>query len=209
MPAMTSTASTPSPLEAGLSLALNAVMSLDPEASARVARLEGHRVRLVLKKPELQLEVCMREGKAELRFPSELAQATAADLEIKTTPAALLKLLVQGEAGIGQLRIEGDAELARWVSEALQNFRPDVDELFSRGFGDVLGFQLARVARGGAAWLRDSARRVAEQGVGYLRDESRDVVSGSELSQFLDEIDDLRDRVERAEYRLQRILVNT
>ena len=74
----------------------------------------------------------------------------------------------------------------------------------TRIFGDVIGFQLSRLVGGGlglAKHARDSMERNISE---YLREESRQLVTATEMDQFLDNVDDLRDDVARLEARLRR-----
>lgn len=182
--------------------AFNRALDLDPEARTRLKPLAGRAVALQLE-PGGTLRVAID---ADCRIQVQLESADPAELTIRTSPGAVLKLLATGSAGIGQLKIEGDAELARELQRLAKVFEPDVEGLFVRGFGEVLGFQLARVARDLGGWVRNGARRLAEQSAEYLREESRDLVAPGELDQFLDEVDEVRAGVERAERRLERLL---
>ena len=103
---------------------------------------------------------------------------------------------------IGKIHIAGDAELAQHLQKWLSNFDPDWDELISRTFGDVLGFQIARSARGFGSWLTRSMSQFAATSADYLQDESRDIANRIELESWYEEVDDLRDAIERASRRI-------
>lgn len=195
------------PLERALQALLERLLALDPQSQARLAALAGRSVQLHLAQPALVVAVEVAAlGKVQLRLrAAEAAAGADADLAVRTTPGALLKLLATGSAGVGQMRVEGDAEVARALEALARQYDPDVDAALSRVFGDVLGFQLARAGHGLLGWARRGALRLAEQGADYLRDDSRDLVAAAELDGFLDEVDDLRAAVDRAERRLARL----
>jgi ubiquinone biosynthesis protein UbiJ len=188
-------------LERGFSSALSRVIALDPGMQARLGKLEGHHVCLQLSKPEMTMTFTVRSGAVDVVFK----QIDASSLTIRSHAGALVKLLATGEAGIGQLRIEGDAELARWIQDAAKSFDPDLDELFARVFGDVLGFQLARFTRSSFSWAKASAARLSQQAADYLRDESKLAVAPVEMQEFVDGVDQVRARVDRLEQRLKKI----
>ena len=186
---------------------LAAALALDPNSAATLAALEGKRVALLFTQPELRVQLQVRQ--AALVFGDSVA-AEEADLILKTTPGALLGLVVSRLSGdssvVGKIHIAGDAELAQHLQKWLSHFDPDWDELFSRGFGDVLGFQLARGARGFGSWLKRSAQQFASTSADYLQDESRDIASRVELEQWYEDVDDLRDATERAARRLDSLV---
>jgi len=182
---------------------LAAALALDPKSAATLAALEGKRVALQFTQPELRVQLQVRQAAL---VTDDSADEPEADLVLKTTPGALLGLVVSRLSGdssvIGKIHIAGDAELAQHLQKWLSNFDPDWDELFSRSFGDVLGFQLARGARGFGSWLKRSAQQFASTSADYLQDESREIASRVELEQWYEDVDDLRDAIERAARRL-------
>lgn len=192
------------PLEHALQLLLDRLLALDPQSAMRLRALAGRRVSLHLAQPALVIQAQVDAGgRLQLRLRSSAdPRAEVDDLAVRTSAGALLKLLATGVAGVGQLRVDGDAEVARALEALARQYDPDVDAALSRVFGDVLGFQLARAGRGLLGWARRGAMRLAEQGVDYLRDDSRDLVAAAELDEFLDEVDALRAAVDRAERRL-------
>jgi ubiquinone biosynthesis protein UbiJ len=193
-------------LGGALEIALNRLLALDPDSVSAVQSLEGRELGLALQAPPLALRVRVEQGK--LRVGPE-HEGAAPDLSIGTTLGVVLARLLPGREPdampIGQVRISGDAELARRLQQLVERYQPDVEELFARSFGDVVGVQLARALKRGLDWARDSAGALARDSAEFLTEESRDLVSKPELEQFLDEVDTLRDGVERFERRLQRL----
>ena len=110
-----------------------------------------------------------------------------------------------GRTSGADLQLDGDAESARRFQEFFGSLNPDWEEGITRDFGDVVGFQLSRLLRGGvdlAKHARDSMERNVSD---YLREESRQLITQTEMEQFLDHVDDLRDDVARVEARLSRL----
>ena len=116
-------------------------------------------------------------------------------------------LFRRDEDGIapGKVEIAGDAELARRLEKLASRFAPDFEEAFARSFGDVLGVPLARAIRGGLGHLRESAVHLTEDGADWLREEARIALAPGEVEEFLDGVDQLRERSERLEARLARL----
>lgn len=190
-----------------LSLAVDRVLSLDPQMRGKLQALEGRAVSVSLKTPPVRLIARVQAQALVFTVPS---QAEVADLSLSTELGALVQLGLQrlsgsAELGIGKMHISGDAELARQMQALMQQFEPDWDAPLLAVFGDVIGFQLARGARTVVNFLKTGARNLAESGSEFLREESRDVVSAPELEQFYDDVDALRDRLARAELRLNNL----
>lgn len=201
----------PNPLLAALAraleAALNHALALDAETRARLAALAGRAVTLELRRPVLALRIAVAGERLEV------GPAFAGDsaLRVSTTPASLLALaLARGHDAMppsGGVEIAGDAELARRLEQLVRRFAPDIEEAFTRVFGDVLGVPLARALQRALAWSRESAHALAADTAEYLAMESRDLVAKAELEQFLDDVDALRERADRLEARLRRLAI--
>ena len=193
----------------GLETSLNHALSLDAETRSALGALDGRAVRVDFRGSGLAMRMVV-DGQ-RLR----VGPAFEGDnhLRVTTTPGSLLgmaaaRLRGDGEASLppGQVEIAGDAELARRLERLATRFEPDVDEAFARVFGDVLGFPIARAFRRGFALARESASALVRDGADYLVEESRDLIARPEMEEFLDEVDALRERGDRLDARIQRLL---
>ena len=205
--------STPSPFAAlkpvagrALELALAQLLALDGETRAALAGLEGRRIELALEAPALALAVTVEQGELRVGPPDATVEP---DLGLRATLGGLLSQLpfarTPGAPPVGKLRINGDAELARTLQHLAQRFDPDWDAPFARALGPVIGPQVARVLREGLAQGRRVAGQFARDTAEYLTEERRDVVARAELEAFNDDVDALRDRVERLAARVARL----
>ena len=205
--------SSPSPLDAlkpvagrALELALAQLLALDAETKSALAALEGRRIELALEAPPIALAVTVERG--ELRV-GPAGQSGEPDLGLRATLGGLLSQLpfarTPGAPPVGKLRINGDAELARTLQQLAQRFDPDWDAPCARALGPVIGPQVARVLREGLAQGRRVAGQLARDTAEYLTEERRDVVARAELEAFNDDVDGLRDRVERLAARVARL----
>lgn len=188
----------------GLELALARIIALDPATRDALLALEGRELAVAVQAPPLAMRLKVQDGR--LRVGPDRA-AVEADLSVRTTLGALLGQLLPGREGalpVGQVRISGDAELARRLQKIVQHYEPDIEEAFARIFGDVIGVQIARALKRGLDYSRDTASTLLKDTAEYLGEESRDLVPKAEMAQFLDEVDALRDDVERLERRIAR-----
>jgi len=190
-----------------LEIALNHTLSLDPDTQRKLAALNGRRVLLQLRGPELALAVHAEDGLLKVGPPDE-TEAAASTLRVAATPGSLLAMaLRRGEDGVapGKVEIAGDADLARRLEKLATQFAPDFEEAFARSFGDVLGVPLASAVRKALAHAKETASHLTEDGAAWLRDESRLALAPGEAEAFLDGVDALRERGERLEARLARL----
>lgn len=187
-----------------LETALNHALSLDPDSQASLKTLEGRRLDVHLRGPDLVMAMRVVEGKLKVG-PSDAEQPA---LRVSATPGGLLAMVMHaGHEGIapGKVDIAGDADLARRLEKLARGYAPDFEAAFARVFGDVIGVQLARAFAKALSHVRDSGRHFAEDGADWLREESRLSVAPGEMDDFLDEVDHLRERAERLNARIQRL----
>jgi ubiquinone biosynthesis protein UbiJ len=188
-----------------LELALERVIALDPETQAELAKLDGRRIELALESPPIALSATVRDGRVRIGPPEREPEP---DLGLRANLGGLFAQLPFGRgrnAPAARLRINGDAELARTLQGLARNFDPDWEQPFADTLGPVLGPQVARALREGLRGSAEVARKFARDAADYLTEESRDAVGRAELSAFLDDVDELRDRAERALARAQRL----
>ncbi|QOW19421.1 SCP2 sterol-binding domain-containing protein [Lysobacter ciconiae] len=203
----------PSPLAAlkplagrALQTALNRALALDPQTRDSLAALDGRRVALHLSSPPLALQIRVVGDGLEVG-PVDAAEAS--DLSISSTLSGLLGQLPflrnDDAPPVGRLRMEGDADLARRLQRLAEGFDPDWQQPFARVFGDVVGVQVANALAAGLKQARVVAGELAGSAAEYVTEESRDVVPRAELEAFHDDVDAIRDDVERLVARVGRL----
>lgn len=193
-----------------LEAALNRALALDPETRQALAALDGRSLSLRLDSPDLGLRIAVA-GERLAVGPVDPVQP--ADLAVHGTRlGALLGQLPvlasrrRNGADAGRVNVSGDAELARRLQQLVAGFDPDWEQPFAAAFGPVLGVQVARGLRRALGHLRDGVRDVAGTAAEYLTEESRDLVPRAEQAAFHDDVDALRDDVERLAARVARLV---
>jgi ubiquinone biosynthesis accessory factor UbiJ len=189
-----------------LQSAINRVIALDPQTKQRVLKLDRRSIVLRLINPELAMQLDAEQG--EIRV-GKVQEEKEADLGIRATISGVFAQLpgLRGElkTSPGQVRIEGDAELARELQQIAEQFDPDIDKGFAETFGAVLGPQIAKHLKKALRDAQVVATRFAQEAVDYAVEEQRDVLGKAELNAFYDDVDQVRDAVERAGARLKRL----
>jgi len=189
-----------------LEAALARALALDPDTREALGPLEGRRLVLKLDSPPLALQLTVRDRQL-LVGPVEEGQEP--DLAVRSTLSGLLSQLPGLRPGdgapVGKMRIEGDAELARRVQALARGFDPDWEAPFAAVFGDVVGVQVARALAGALRQAKVTGQSLARSAAEYVSEESRDVVPRAELEAFCEDVDILRDDVERIDARIRRL----
>jgi len=194
-----------------LEVALNRLLALDPALRNELSALEGRRIQLTMEAPSLAIELNVRDGRLAVvaANPDSVYAGSEPDLAVRGTLGGLLAQLpfLRPRAGVpvGKMKIAGDAELARQLQRLAERYDPDWNMPFTDVFGDVLGVQLASGVRAALRAGRDGAAQLARHGAEFLTEESREVIGRAELDAHLDDVDVLRDRVERLATRMQNL----
>ena len=129
-----------------------------------------------------------------------------ADAVIAGSVPALVQMLRSGApAAQTRLQIRGDAEIANLYRDLFAAARPDLEEELSRWVGDLPARHLSLLAKSVRTWARRARRTAGENIAEYLQEEGRDLITKTELEEFLRGVDGVRDSVDRIEARLMRI----
>ena len=194
----------PDPLLAAFEGALNAVLALDPEGAARLARIQG---RVLLQLAGFGTRTYVIPGDSGLLLHS--AYDAPPDCTVRGSPAALLRMVLsehrEDSVFQGAVTIEGDNAVAQALGEVLRGLDVDWEEQLSRLVGDTLAHRIGVRARAGERWAERSADSFAQDLREYLKEEARLLPTDDEMRGFLDGVDTLRDDVERLAARVARL----
>lgn len=173
-----------------------------PRARELLAALEGRRLHLNVKYTPWAGSAQASAGQLLI---SKKAEGDA-DVVISGTPLALLALSRENPADVirrGDVRLDGDGEVAERFQELLVLLRPDLEGELAQIIGDVPAHGVAAFV-GKALGYGRSVARTQVQNVGeYLAHESRDLVPRAEASAFLSGVDALREQVDRVAARVK------
>jgi ubiquinone biosynthesis protein UbiJ len=176
-----------------------------PQARALLADLAGRRVTVAARgTPWIVTIACTA---TELRV-EPLEPGASADASISGTPLSLLALARTQPGALvqrGEVRIDGDAEVARQFSRLALLLRPDLEHELSGVLGRSGAHVIMRGLRGAAAWSRAAAWTAVQNLSEYLAHERGDLVSLAEAAHFLRGVDDLRDQLGRLEARVAQL----
>jgi ubiquinone biosynthesis accessory factor UbiJ len=183
---------------------LNALLDESSAARECAAALEGKRLGTRLVGLEVEIVVYVAGGR--LRLEREPVQT--ADAVLSGTPIALLKAWRLGKEGLLADRgvsITGDAEVLQDFVQLFDLAKPDLEEELSRVTGDVIAHEAFRAAGSLGAWASRALDALAMNTAEFLQEERRDLPAPHEAEGFYRDIETLRDDVERALARADRL----
>ena len=124
---------------------------------------------------------------------------------IRLTHATVLQILAEGEEAWRKANVEGDSGFASAISKVAANLRWDIEEDLSRVFGDIAAHRMAEAGRSAAAWPKQAAAGFAGNVAEFLTEEKHLLVTPLRAAEFVRDVDELRDAVERLDKRIERL----
>jgi ubiquinone biosynthesis protein UbiJ len=130
-----------------------------------------------------------------------------ADASIYLSASLALRLLAKDSDAMSQVRIEGDTNLAKTLAIVLQNIKWDYEEDLSKVFGDISANKVSTFAKDTAKEAKEQVVNFAEMAAEYWQEENPLIAKKRHVEDFVQQVDALRDDVERLEKRLAKIRV--
>ena len=195
----------PAPLAIALQTAFSRYIELDPDSNARLEKLRGKVVCFQIEGFDLPVWFIFNEAGAN-KIDVEVVEdfGDTADATIAGGPFSLLALAT-GRRSIfdGDVKISGDTDTAQKFSICLNEIDIDWEEHLSRLTGDAVAHQVGRFSRDVRQWFTERTDAMQDNTAHYLRDEAEQLPHSWELDEFVEQVDDLRDRIDLLESRVK------
>ncbi|HUR39613.1 MAG TPA: SCP2 sterol-binding domain-containing protein [Verrucomicrobiae bacterium] len=195
----------PALLCAGLEIALNRYLALEPAVLEEIGRLKGRCLALEAEGPGWEFFLCPHAAGVQVldAWPGK------PDVRIRARPTQLLRQAMRAGAGEGSaltgVHIEGDAGLLQQFSTLLARVGFDLGEWLAKYMDGGAAHRTAEALRGLLGWSRSTASTLALDTAEYLREETRDLPHRAEVEQWAEGVGDLRARVDGFAARLARL----
>jgi ubiquinone biosynthesis protein UbiJ len=179
---------------------LNRNIAASTRASALARRLEGTSLQVDVDGITRVRTTCFG-GRAALLAGDD----SPVDAVISGSAPALLQMFKAGTPSAQtrtSVQIRGDAEIANLYRDLFAAARPDLEEELSRWVGDMPARHLSLLAKSVRTWARRARRTAGENIAEYLQEEGRDLVTKTEMEEFLRGVDGVRESIDRIEARL-------
>lgn len=183
---------------------LNRRIEESTAAAERLVELEGERFAVEVKGLGLRLVLEARGGRVHVTTPASADVGAT----LRAGPLDLLRLFEH--AGVGDLKrtgaeLSGNPQVAEAFAEALALAQPGLEAELADWIGDIAAHRVAMAGRGLRRFGRGLRRSVEFSTAEYLKEEARILPGRREVRAFVTEVDRLRDDVERAAKRLDRL----
>lgn len=197
----------PIPLIESIEAAVNAWLRMDPDSASQLASIEGNIIGLHI--TGLDVRVFFLPGKNTLSVAGNYPEDGELDVMLHGSPLSLIRLGTSQSSGStlleSDIEIEGDSRVAEQFSAILKRVEIDWEELLSRLVGDIVAHQAGQATKSAAEWVKESSVSMQMNLGEYLSEESRLTPAEAEITEYLDQVDNLRDGVERLEARIRRL----
>lgn len=180
---------------------VNKVLSLDEETVALLATLAGNVIEIDVLDTEFRMFI-LPSGKG---VTLETDYEGKADVAIKGTPSALLGMISAEKIGAGDVEINGNVGLAKKFQSILRDVEIDWEEYLSQFVGDIAAHKIGNFLRRVSRFAKESGKTIGMDISEYLRYEKEALLDKSEVDEFNQAVDNIRDDVERLQKRLERL----
>ena len=187
------------PIEQGV----NRILALDPASADRLAPLAGRELGLSLTDAGMALRVIMdTEGLTLIHDDTDMSDC---DVVLEATVAGLTGLVLSRGQRSHDVAFRGDIGTIQEIRGLFADLDVDLEAQLGRLIGDSLAVQVTESARTGWQWGQHSLDTLARNVGELATEERRWLPSQPEVDQFLEDVDSLRESVDRLEARLRRL----
>lgn len=182
---------------------INDALHYDPATRQRIAAHAGRVLAIDCRQPPLAAYFLFTaEGTVELYDSCE----TVVDATIRAGALGLLRQLAAERPDIAPpgsgIEVAGDTRFVQDIVRVARDIDIDWEEPLARVLGDIAARQVGELVRGAASFLTRAATSLRRNGEDFLRHETGAFPSKHAMREFLQDIDDLRLDVDRAEARV-------
>lgn len=175
---------------------LNHYISMDSNAIQKLKPLKGNVLKLIIK--PVTLFVLFDEEKIRLQTSSERPP----DTTLEGDPLSFIKLQFADKNHLfslfkHEMRISGDLNAGQQAKAFFENIDIDWEEHLSKLTGDIVAHQLASLLKRTQSFSTHLFNTNKQNLTDYLQEETRLLPCKEELSDFYDDVDALRLRVDR------------
>jgi ubiquinone biosynthesis protein UbiJ len=149
------------------------------------------------------VRLCMRVAKDGMLEAAGSDDVPDVTIHVKLSDLPLI--LQNRDRAFSYVRIDGDAEFANTISQLSKGLRWDAEHDLERFLGPIAASRLAGGARAAVSHVTGASRRLAENVAEFLLEERRVLIRPATVDAFADEVNRLRDDVERSAKRIAKL----
>jgi ubiquinone biosynthesis accessory factor UbiJ len=133
-------------------------------------------------------------------------ETAVADASVHIPPSLAMRLMAKDESAKMYIKVDGDLHLASEVSKVLQLMRWDVEEDLSKVVGDVAAYKISNISQQSFTEIKNLSKNAADMLAEYWQEENPILAKKRHVEQFIQNVDTLRNDVDRFEKRLDKML---
>ncbi|BDX18504.1 sterol-binding protein [Halopseudomonas aestusnigri] len=179
-----------------------AALARDSVTARRLGALQGKSVLISARDPGWQLWLLPAEGEIALRNASE----QPADCELHAPSALLARLLISSDRKAllqePDVELVGDSQVLVTLQNIMTDLRLDGEAELARWLGPVAGHAIGSALRRSHQWGRESRASLRQTLAEYLTEESRQLVGQAEARARAEQLHALRLQLDRLEARV-------
>lgn len=179
-----------------------AALARDSVTARRLGALQGKSVLISARDPDWQLWLLPAEGEIALRNASE----QPADCELHAPSALLARLLISSDRKAllqePDVELVGDSQVLVTLQNIMTDLRLDGEAELARWLGPVAGHAIGSALRRSHQWGRESRASLRQTLAEYLTEESRQLVGQAEARARAEQLHALRLQLDRLEARV-------
>jgi len=122
--------------------------------------------------------------------------------------AYLVSTKTNSDSFAGKLEIIGDVGLAQQFQSIMKNIDLDWEEYLSHWLGDTMAHKLGNFLRDSIKFVSETRKTLALDVSEYLQYEKEVLPDHSEIVEFSDNVDELRNDIERLKVRIGKLGIN-
>ncbi len=182
---------------------INRILALDPETPARLAPLDGRSLGLRLTDPAIALRVDFHtEG---LTLSPDDSPMDDCDAVLEATLAGLTGLVLSRGKRSRDVAFRGDVGTIQEVRAVFAELNVDIQAQLARLMGESAAAQLVDSGRTGKEWGERSLKTLLRNAGELATEERRWLPTAAETRHFIDDVNMIREDVDRLEARLRQI----
>ncbi len=185
---------------------INHVLSLDPESTARLHKLQGKSFVVELLPLGMLVECAFTDLAINIQSIDDSSHASAV---IHGTPLQLMGVMLdksnRQQFFADEVKLTGSAEFAQQVTDLFDRLDIDWEEQLSQFIGDVPAHQTGRLVRSVSSWLRGTQKTLVKNIDEFVHEEAKWLPAREALNDFFHDIDALRMDTDRIEARMRQL----
>lgn len=195
-------------LTRALETAINQYLSLDTDVSLFLSPLVGKVIAIHIEPFDELLYLCPTHDKIQI------LENYVGDVDV-TMRGSLSAFSAMGLSSTpmrsifsGDVKIEGDTDVAHHFQQLFEKLDVDFEEILSHITGDIIAHKVGNFFRSGQQWTEESVNTFKLNSKEFLQEETKDLPAAPEADLFYQQVDDIRSDFDRLLARVNQLKIH-